>query len=136
MTENLDSITEPNLYQDLIKSDFIMSKIKSKSYAQNVYAALCNMRWQKRELWPVITDQYWSCSWRGAGGIVAELRNEGDYMDWYCSGMREVDYDENINKEWDKRNFVAEGEVTEEIQSDFAKLGWYPVEWPEENLVP
>ena len=94
------------------------------------------MRWQKRELWPVITDQYWSCSWRGAGGIVAELRNEGDYMDWYCSGMREVDYDENINKEWDMRNYVAEGEVTDEIQSDFAKLGWYPVEWPEETLVP
>lgn len=107
-----------------------MAKIRAEDrrYAQNLYAAWCNMQWCKRETWPVLAEEYWSASWRAAGGIVADLRNQGeDYMDYYCSGIREVSYNEEDNKWWDERGYAAEGEVKEEIANDLDKLGWFPV---------
>lgn len=121
-----------NLEYDLVTTDWILEKARaSKSYAQNIYAALCNMQWCKAEMWPTLKEQYWSCSWRYAGGIVADMRQEGDYIDWYCSGMgglnREFDGDET-NEQWQARTgYVPESVVTEEIETDFRRLGWYPV---------
>ncbi len=111
-----------DLEYDLRSTDWIVAKARaSESYAQNIYAALCNMQWQKIDVWPVLKDERWSCSWRSAGGIVADLRGEGDYIDWYCSGMA------------DKADtgFVPEGAVTDEIQEDFQRLGWQPVLYDE-----
>lgn len=97
---------KPNLELDLLKSDTIAEKcLYSDIYAQNLYAALCNNRF-------FYGQDEWTCSWRFAGGIVADLRNSGDYMDWYCSGMG------------DKAGYVAESVVTEEITVDLMKLGW------------
>lgn len=110
-----------------------MEKIKDKRYAQNVYAALCNMRWQPADVLPILKDEYWSCTWRSAGGIVAELRVDSteDYMDWYCSGIRGgMTYDDTGP---DAEQFVSEGEVTDEIREDFATLGWHPSPWPEDK---
>ncbi len=127
-----------NLEYDLLTTDWILTKARaSESYAQNIYAALCNMQWTKRELWPILSEQTWHCSWRYAGGIVADMREEGDYIDWYCSGMgglnREFDDDET-NEEWQKRTgFVPEGVVTEEIERDFYQLGWIPVPYKDED---
>lgn len=121
-----------DLEEDLKNDAVIMSKIKDRRYAQSVYAALCNMRWQPEEVWPVLTDEYWSCSWRSAGGIVAELRVDftEDYMDWYCTGIRGgLTYEEDSASD----DFVAEGEVTDEIREDFARLGWHPSPWPKDN---
>ena len=107
--------------EDDIRADAeIMAKIQDDRYAQNVYAAMCNMRWQPTEVWPVLRDEYWTVSWRAAGGIVANLRNEGDYLMWYCTGSSGID------------KFVREGVVTDEIRSDFARIGWYPSEWPDD----
>jgi hypothetical protein len=108
-----------SLEYDLLKTDWIVYKCKnSDKYAQNLYAALCNNLFYKN-------DEEWSCSWRYAGGIVAEIRDDGklidlynhrtgDYMDWYCSG---IGSDPEIG-------YVAEGEVTSEIANDFLNLGW------------
>lgn len=128
-----------NLEYDLLTTDWILAKARaSESYAQNIYAALCNMQWCRRELWPVLSEQYWSCSWRYAGGIVADMRQEGDYIDWYCSGMGGLnqEYDgEETNEEWQKRTgYVPEGVVTEEIEADFNKLGWMPVPYKDDEL--
>ena len=46
------------------------------------------------EMWSALANVDWhapdgdiiSCSFREAGDLVAWLREEGDYMDWYCSG--------------------------------------------------
>lgn len=126
-----------DLEEDIWQSKEILNKIKTrKDYAQNVYAALCNMRWQPAEVIPILTDEYWSCSWRSAGGIVADFRKTvatEDYMDWYCSGMGGVtSYDEQEGVEYMARqNYVPEGIVTDEIREDFFKLGWTPSPWPE-----
>jgi hypothetical protein len=128
-----------DLVDELGQCEWFLEKIRTrKDYAQNVYAALCNMRWQPAEVWPVLTDDYWSCSWRTAGGIVADFRNGTagtveDYMDWYCSGIGGgFDFTEESDKTFTELKHVPEGTVTDEIRADFASLGWSPSEWPKD----
>lgn len=122
-----------DLEHDLWNSPEFLEKIRTRQdYAQNVYSALCNMRWQPAEVIPILTDKYWSCSWRSAGGMVADFRRsvtKEDYMDWYCSGIG----DGLGNGDADRtRGYVPEGTVTDEIREDFARLGWTPSEWPKD----
>jgi len=72
------------LKQILIDSN----KMSDITFANKVYANLCNLVW-----YDYINDEVISQSWRGAGGFVASIRNLGeDYMDFYCSGNEgEVD---------------------------------------------
>ena len=127
-----------NLEYDLLTTDWILEKVRSsESYAQNLYAALCNMEWRKRELWQELKEENWGCSWRYAGGIIADMRQEGDYIDWYCSGMgglnREYDGEET-NEQWQKRTgYVPESVVTEEIEQDLNRLGWTPIPYDDKN---
>jgi hypothetical protein len=129
-----------DLERDLWNSPEFLEKIRTrKDYAQNVYAALCNMRWQPTEVFPILKDEYWSCSWRSAGGIVAEFRRPvatEDYMDWYCSGMGGIGgyEDDETHEQWQKKTgYVPEGTVTDEIREDFARSGWTPCPWPKDG---
>ena len=123
---------ERDLYDDVRADAEIMAKLQEDRYAQNVYAALCNMRWQPAEVWPVLLDEYWSCSWRSAGGFVADLRGtDEDYMDWYCSG---IGGGLGNGDEDGKLGYVSEGTVTDEIQEDFARIGWSPSPWPKDDV--
>jgi hypothetical protein len=106
--------------QDMQDCQWFKDKVRgSTNYAQNLYAAMCNMQWQKLETWPILTNEYWTASWRASGGIVATLRGEGDYLDWYCSGI--------FNEGTYIEHYVEEGTVTDEIQTDLELLGWKPV---------
>lgn len=124
-----------NLEYDLLTTEWILDKVRaSRIYAQNLYAAMCNRDFMKLEVMPILKDQLWSCSWRYAGGIVADMRQEGDYIDWYCSGIHS--WDEVSPEEFEKleedakiaylesKKFVGEGYVTDEIRGDLLKLGW------------
>jgi hypothetical protein len=103
-----------NMEYDLLITEWILEKVRnSESYSQNLYAAMCNNEFVKNDVWPILSDDRWSCSWRGAGGIISDMRQEGDYIDWYCSGIG-----------GDDKNFVNEGHVTDEIRDDLLKLGW------------
>lgn len=106
-----------NLEYDLRTSEVFQTKCNEDSYAQNLYAALCNNEFIKNEVVPILTEEIWTCSWRHAGGIISDIREQGDYMDWYCSGIRS----DNDN---DLINHVAEGVVTDEIKKDLFDLGW------------
>ena len=119
----------------------LMDKDKEReSYAQNIYAALCNQSWQRNDVWPLLKDETYSCSWRYAGGIVADMREEGDYIDWYCSGIGGPtgggsEYDPELEKAMlATKDFVPEGTVTDEIREDFFKLGWIPVNETDDNI--
>ena len=127
-----------DLYEELKADVEILNKVQDKTYAQHVYAAMCNMRWQPAEVWPVLKDQHWTCTWRYAGEVVANLRvdfNE-DYMDWYCSGISGgfdfTDTEEHADSD-DRLGYVNEGVVTDEIRADFARLGWHPSPWPKDK---
>jgi hypothetical protein len=124
-----------NMEYDLRTCDWIIEKVRAREeYAQNLYAAMCNRDFQKKDVWPILKNQTWSCSWRYAGGIVAHLRGEGDYIDWYCSGIRGAGLTDKDRAdmsaeliarcEWMDQHFVGEGHVTDEIQADLRQLGW------------
>jgi hypothetical protein len=122
-----------NLELDMKNTQWFVDKVQSsESYAQNVYAALCNNAFQKLEVMPVLKDEVWSCTWRYAGGIVADIRCEGDYIDWYCSGIRgdpeEIDYAAALTQGFDLAKYVSESVITDEIRQDLKQLGWVVVE--------
>lgn len=96
---------ENNLEYDLLTTDWILAKVRnSDDYAKSLYAAMCNNDFVRLEVVPILKGETWGCSWRYAGGIIADMRETGDYIDWYCAGN--------------------ESEVTEEIREDLLKLGW------------
>ena len=114
-----------NLEYDLRSTKWICDRAKSnKTYAQNLYAAMCNQDWQRNEVWPLLKGQTYSCSWRYAGGIVADMRESGDYIEWYCSGIQGEPDDD-----WVDLGHVPEGTVTDQIRKDLFKLGWIPKEY-------
>lgn len=83
-----------------IGETWMRDKMEDYDYATKVYNALCNVQWQHVE-----TKEIFHCSWRYAGGIVAQNRRYGeDYMEFYASG--------------------GEGALETEVVMDFAKLGW------------
>ena len=115
-----------NLEYDLRSTEWICDKAKnSESYAQNIYAALCNNDFLKLEVVTILKNETWSCSWRRAGGIVADMLQKGDYIDWYCSGMGGLTVYPTAGV---KDGYVPESVVTEEIREDLKKLGWTVVE--------
>ena len=83
-------------------------------FATDVYNALCNMRWQRKDN----QKEIYSCSWRYAGGLVADMRGNNDsmnYMDFYCSGN--------------------EGVITDEVAAAFEKLGWVQLPWNDVDII-
>jgi len=120
-----------NMEYDLRSSEWMCAKVRnSDAYAQNLYAAMCNMQFIKLDVIPILKDQRWSASWRHAGGIVADMLQQGDYIDWYCSGMGEGLGNGDADG---TKGYVPEGTVTEEIKEDLNKLGWVPSEWPDDD---
>lgn len=128
-----------NMEYDLRSTQWMIDKVKNDDvYAQHLYASMCNNDFTKNEVWPILTEKKWSCSWRHAGGIIADMQQKGDYIDWYCSGIRDnkiLDDDEYqaLTKEQQEnyiqgKKFVPESCVTDEIREDLLKLGWIVVE--------
>ena len=128
-----------NMEYDLRSTQWIIDKVKSDDvYAQHLYAAICNNDFTKNDVIPILTEKKWSASWRSAGGIVANMKEKGDYIDWYCSGIRnneEMDDDQfrQLTKEQQEyylqtKSYVSESVVTGEICKDLLKLGWIVVE--------
>ena len=129
-----------NMEYDLRSTEWILEKVRGDDvYAQNLYAAMCNNDFTKREMWPILKEQKWSCSWRHAGGIVADMKQEGDYIDWYCSGISNDGYQDEddkteltIEQETIRKKFAAyvpESVVTDEIETDLFRLGWLVIKY-------
>jgi hypothetical protein len=132
-----------NMEYDLVTTDWILAKARaSEAYAQNLYAAMCNNDFQRNDVWPRISDQKWHCSWRSAGGIIADMRQQGDYIDWYCSGINNHDWQKPPEEVaamtpdqqeyyYMQTQFVSESVVTDEIREDLFRLGWLVIEDPD-----
>jgi hypothetical protein len=125
---------ERNMEYDLLTTDWILEKVRAdEAYAQNLYAAMCNNGFIKLEVIPVLKGEEWGASWRYAGGIIADMRQEGDYIDWYCSGIRDTFHNEDDTKDYTEeqlarleitKRYVGEGCITDEVRSDLQLLGW------------
>ena len=112
---------QPDLERDILASDWMRKKIcDSDVYAQNLYASLCNNEFQYQDVWSLLRNDLWSCTWRYAGGIIARARGHGDYIDFYCSGMT---FYTDSDKDW-QSGYVPEGMVVDEIRDDLRRLQW------------
>jgi hypothetical protein len=79
--------------------DLFGEKIKSdEEFCKNVWSALSN------KIWTNADGAEFSCTFRYAGGLIADIRGSGGYMDWYCSAPYAT--------------------VTKEIESGMGGLGW------------
>jgi len=101
-----------NLGQDLLNNDTVRQSVQTdKTFAQELYSALCNTQFIHSNMANPKTE-FWSCSWRYAGNIVAGIEaNGGDYMDYYCNGN--------------------EGQISPRIKTILASLGWSSQPWPD-----
>jgi hypothetical protein len=74
--------------------------LKDDKIAVELWSALANQGWHHRD---GSTAAY---SFRAAGGLIAAVRREGCYLDWYCCG--------------------PDGVVSKRIADALATEGWYP----------
>ena len=106
-----------NLERDIRSTDWVINKVRYREiYAQNLYAALCNNQYVPKDVWGILSNVQWDCTWRYAADIIADIRNDESYMDWYCSGTGFMGTDFT--------GFVEESYVTPEVESDFKTIGW------------
>lgn len=73
-----------------------LSPLANRSWedAKDVYRSLCNVAWVPMDSKAATYDEcdpgdegVFTISWRSAGQVVADLRDQGeDYLDFYCSG--------------------------------------------------
>lgn len=76
--------------------------VQADEFAAELYAALCNVIWYRRD-----GPDVWTCSFRGAGALVAQLRDRSEeYVDFTLSG--------------------GEGSVAPRVGAELARLGWHP----------
>jgi len=110
--ENFQYVHEDGFTRDLLT---VKKQLQDHSLAQEVYAALCNNDWQSLD----DPDMRYGCSWRYAGGLVAEIRDQGeDYLEFYCTGIVKSDHD------------VGEGFISDRVRTLFLSIGW--IEYREE----
>ena len=115
---DLENDLKADLALDMRDNELIVSCLEDIEIAKDFYRALCDVEWFKVNLLPedeeIIerlkgTRKVWSCSWRSAGRIISDIRNQKfntneSYLDFYCSG--------------------DEGNVSELVEGCFKKIGW------------
>jgi hypothetical protein len=103
-TQGYKETVESNVvFHDLIRRT-VLKYLDSEEKKTQIYNALCNIVWYN----PKQLVQY-SCSWRYAGGLVANVEKSKDYLDYYCSDN--------------------EGEVESWIEEEFNKENWFPAKY-------
>lgn len=125
----MDLERSTDLGEDMAKDDIVIAYLGNVDTAKLFYRSLCNMQWEKINSLPEderiieklkgIDSNLWSCSWRYAGGVIADIRNANyntkeDYMDFYCSGN--------------------EGDVADVVKECFERMGWKPKPWDDDEL--
>lgn len=114
---------------DICQSRDMVDKVRNDdAYAQNLYAALCNNEFREDDVWQALKGKTWSCSWRAAGGIISDIRGQGGYTDWYCSGMGVWVEGDGEGPSAAEKLYVPEGMITQEVLHDLAQIGWHPID--------
>lgn len=107
-----------NLERDIRKTEWVVDKIRSReSYAQNLYAALCNNSFAPKDVWSILSSLKWDCTWAYAAHMVSDIREDESYHSWYCSGAGYINY----------VGYVEESIVTDEVYTDFDSIGWVTI---------
>jgi hypothetical protein len=96
---------EPDFKKDL--EDALGDAMRaSDEICSQVWSALANI------IWTHSSGEEFSCSFRYAGGLIAEIVDKGTYMDWYCSGpyakVNELVSNAMLEKGWKHREWNDE----------------------------
>ena len=102
----------PSLQADLSRDPAFLERIRAdRAFAVAVYGSMCNARFRKG-----MERKRWGRSWRGAAGLVAEMRDLGEsYIDFYLSDLRDED---------DTEGPADESALRHEVLAHYARLGW------------
>lgn len=110
----------------MAKDAILIAYLADQDIACDFYRALCNVDWLATKNLPedeMVMERLrgndkdvYSCSWRHAGGVIAEIRNanyntEEGYLHYYCSG--------------------SEGIVSPLVRECFERMGWTPITYYE-----
>lgn len=89
---------------EVLLNKLFSEKVQNENFAKKLYDCLCNTIWYNKT-----TNDIYSCTWRYAGGIVADMRKKGEnYLDFYCQGFSdEGDYHQEIYEELNQNGFKA-----------------------------
>jgi len=84
---------------------YIMAAIIDRGFAEELYAALTNIKWFRAGEDTKDEGAAHCMTFRYAAGLIAEMRSAGEnYMDFYCCSQ--------------------EGVVSERIQGELNRIGW------------
>lgn len=72
-----------------------------ETLCREVWSAMANVVWKNRD------GAEASFTWRAAGGIIADILEDGDYMDWYCGS--------------------EDGVVSDRVRAAMTAEGWTPI---------
>lgn len=93
-------------YWDDIEHSFKAQICEDDEFAKKIYAASTNVEWKHSD------GSVGGDTFRTTAAIIAIIRGEGDYLDWYCCGTREgvVDWEIEIimaMRGWTYRKMVT-----------------------------
>lgn len=102
----------PSLEVDLAGDSAFLARVSDAGFAHALYETLCNREFRKAG-----SDGRWSCTWRYAGGMIADLRGKGEgYLDFYLAEPR------------DSQGVALGGRLPglmAEVEAEFLRLGWH-----------
>lgn len=121
----MDEVTY-DIEDDMSNSPEFVALMADDEFCKELWSAFANVTWYKKyvrewsdedQVMDILKEDYQhradGYSFRGAGGLIARIRNahhgkDEDYMDYYCCGPYST--------------------VTERVREAFLKLGWVPNE--------
>ena len=81
----MDSDKLYELFEKAISDNFGEKMRTDESLCKRIWSSLANVEWyyiRPSESRGAVSVGY---SFRAAGGLIADIRDLGDYMDWYCA---------------------------------------------------
>lgn len=94
------AIDEEDLFEKLLNDQFGQRIKTDDEFCKRLWGSLANIDWRHKN---GDTAAY---SFRAAGDLIAAIRGEGNYMDWYMSG--------------------SSGLVDLELEEKLSEFGWEP----------
>jgi len=85
---------------ETIEVEFGSDLRSSKEFCVEMWSALANIQWYYKD-----NKEDDGFSFREAGTVIAEIRGQGSYLDWYCSGPYAV-VSEKISEGMAKHDWV------------------------------
>lgn len=87
-----------DLFEEMVAQSFGDQMKADRELCTEIWCALANQAWKKQP------DDFAAYSWRSAGDLIAAIRGEGMYLDFYGSGPAET--------------------VSDRVRDAFGERGW------------